>query len=200
MTTTRRHRMPAGRKTRTITRVGRAAVLAATALGLAAGTAAPAAATAPAAPTATAAAQSAAATATFAHLQIIAVGGGQYRIIVDGVFAMTQHDAQGFLNNLGSRGGMQYRIMGWDWPGGNEERGTTFYSGPSMPGTHAGGWLYAGTEGIHFHREFQVSSSVLNEDSSWHNYDDEIFVRARFVDGDGGVRQTSSPVIFNRYY
>ncbi|MDQ4116161.1 MAG: hypothetical protein M3235_04285 [Actinomycetota bacterium] len=197
MTTTRRHRMPARRKTRTSTRAGRATGLAAT---TAPGLAGPAIAATPAAPTASMGSGSAAATATFANLQIIGVGGGQYRIIVDGVFAMTQSDAQGFLNNLGSRGGMQYRIMGWDGLSGGEERGTTYYSGPSMPGTHAGGWLYAGTEGIHFHREFQVSSSVLNEDTGWFNYDDEIYVRVRFVDGDGGVREAISNLITNRYY
>jgi hypothetical protein len=202
MATTRGHHGPAAPKTRTITRVGRAAVLAATAVGLAAGTAAPAIAATPAAPTASvASAPAAASTGNFANLQIIGIGGGQYRIIVDGVLAMSQHDAQGFLNNLGSRGGMQYRIMGWDGLSGSEERGTTFSSGPSMPGTHAGGWLYAGTEGIHFHREFQVPNSVLNEDSGWwQDPADEIWVRVRFVDGDGGVRQISSNLIVNRYY
>ena len=189
--------MPAVQKTRMITRVGRAAVLAATTLGLAAGTAAPATAATPAAATAAtaSAASSAAATGMWVNLHISALGGGQYRLFVDGVIPMTHYDAQGFLNNLGSRGGMQYWIMGWDGLSGGHQRGTTYYSGPSMPATHAGGWLYAGMEGIHFHREFQVPGSVLNEDTGWFNYDDEIYIQARFVDGDGDVRQAPSNIV-----
>ncbi|MDN5930969.1 MAG: hypothetical protein L0I24_07895 [Pseudonocardia sp.] len=199
MSSTRTHRMPAVRTTRTITRVGRAAVLAATTLALAAGTVAPATAAAPTAASSSSA-QSAAATAMRANLHLTALGGNQYRLTVDGVIPMTKADAQGFLDNLGSHGGMQFRIKGWDGFAGSHQLGTTYYSSPSLPGTHAGGWLYAGAEGIHFRREYQAPGSVLNEDRSWSNQDDEIYVNVRFVDGDGGVREANSNIVRAYFY
>lgn len=144
-----------------------------------------------------AAAPAMAATPTHAHLSITSAGSGYSKVAVSGVFAMSQADAQGFIYNIGN-GGMEYRIMGFDFSG--HDRRFTYYGGPAMPGTHAGGWLYAGTEGIHFYREVVVSNSVLNEDTGWTDGPgDEIFVNARFVDGDGGVRAVDSNQVKGRW-
>lgn len=116
---------------------------------------------------------------------------GSYIVTVQGVIPMSQWDAQGFLNNLGPNGGMQYEIWGDD-PSYDDRRLTTSVQKASQPGQFWGQHLYAGPEGIYFYRSFQVSPSALNEDPEGR---DELYARARFIDGDGRVRYADSGIV-----
>jgi len=170
------------------TRAGRAAVLAATTVGLTVGLA-----TAPA----SAAPPQSGGNVTIAHSS----GQGasaMFKVTVQGVFAMSEHDAHGFMNNLGTgtrmarglgAGGVYVEVIGDD-SGSNDQllRSSAFYPGKSL-GTDPGGWLYAASDGIHFRRDVYVPASVLNEDNGFWDKTDEIYGVAVFVDGDSGIRR-----------
>jgi hypothetical protein len=163
------------------TRVGRAAVLGAVTVGLTAGlTAAPA---------------SAAPAQSGATVRIHNAGNGYYKLYISGTYAMSEHDAHGYINNIGG-GGIRYTVFGDDPETNDIPRWSTFYSGASRPTETPGGYLYATPEGIRFFREVVVLREVLNEDSSWTDDLDEIYVSASFIDGDGGRRTaySNSPV------
>ncbi|QJY49996.1 hypothetical protein [Pseudonocardia broussonetiae] len=171
-------------------RTGRAAAIAAVTVGLTAGLA-----TAPA---------SAAPTPSGANLKITyAYGsGGYYNVIISGRFAMSQHDAVGYMNNLatGSRaaagqgpGGVFYHVTGDDSGSYDSDVWRTdFFAGAH---NDAGGYLFAGSDGIYFYRAFQVHASVLNEDNGYWDKTDEIYADATFVDGDNGSRRAYSNVV-----
>lgn len=166
-----------------VTRIARAAVLGAATIGLTLGLGSAPASAATNSPT----------------LSITGIGGGQCQVLVAGVFQMDQYSAHGYINNLGN-GGMRYNLWGWDPSDSNDALWTTLYSGASLPGTHAGSDLYAGPQGIHYHRRFQLPCYALNEDTGWLSGPrDEIFVQARFVDGDGGVREQFSDFVFGYF-
>lgn len=121
-----------------------------------------------------------------------------YRLVVKGIFPMSEYDAHGFLNNLGTGehpggGGIGYVIVR-DEPG-NADRGlgtSYFYKGS---GDHPGGYLNAQSNGINFFEIISVPKGLLNEDDGVFDDTDEIYVQAYFVDGDGGVRKAyTNPV------
>jgi hypothetical protein len=102
-----------------------------------------------------------------------------YRVILNGVYPMQQPDAVGFIVHLGDNrcGGMHYIVWGDD--DGKEQ----YLFDRNFPGTHEDieGYLKASPQGLEYRREFLVPKSALDEDKDGQ---DEVFVRARFVDGD----------------
>lgn len=177
-------------------RAGKAAVLGALTAGLTLGLA-----TAPA---------SAAPAASGATLTIHKVTNSSYKVYVSGVFKMSQADAQGYINNLGTGkraqdgmgpGGIYFHLYGDDSGSYDTIVHTTgFYAGASKPGEQPGRYLYATSEGIAYAAEFFVSASVLNEDtSSFGSQEDEIYADATFVDGDNGLRRAFSNLVV-RYF
>ena len=171
-----------------VSRAGRAAAVAAVTVGLSVGLA-----TAPA---------SAAPAQSGATLKLDYAGNGYYRATIHGVFVMSQYDAVGYMNNLGTGtraaqgmgpGGIYYHVTGDD-PGSRDSDVwiTGFYAGPQ---NDVGGYLFAGSGGIYFHREFLVPASRLNEDNGYWDKTDEIYADATFVDGDNGSRRAYSNVV-----
>lgn len=124
-----------------------------------------------------------------------------YVVNISGRFPMSEYDAHGFINNLGTGsrvaaglgpGGIFYRLYGDD-SGSNDPTVavTTLVPGKRMPSPQTSGYLYAASDGIHFEQQFVVSKGALNEDDG----EDEIYGEAVFVDGDNGQRQVWSTVI-----
>jgi hypothetical protein len=117
------------------------------------------------------------------------------RLVVFGTFAMDGPDAHGFINNLNTgttRGGMRFEIWGFDGFGGHVIDNDADHRRPDYVFLGArnepAGHLYASDEGIQYRRVINVPKGVLNEDNHILDQDDEIYVRAVFVDGDGGER------------
>jgi hypothetical protein len=173
---------------RITSRAARAATVAALAVGMSVGLAAAPASAAPA--------------PSGANLKITYASGGYYNVIISGVFAMSQYDAVGYMNNLGTGsraaqgmgpGGIYFHVTGDD-PGSYDSDvwRTDFYAGAHQD---AGGYLFAGSGGIYFYRAFQVHASVLNEDNGYWDKTDEIYADATFVDGDNGRRVAYSNVV-----
>ena len=96
---------------------------------------------------------------------------------------MNQWDADGYINN-GAQ--MELRIYGDDPHFDNLQFGP--YGGVSLLGT---------PDGIKFHRSARISCGYLNEDHGWYDGGpgDEIYVNAKFIDGDGGVRQVNTNIV-----
>jgi hypothetical protein len=111
------------------------------------------------------------------------------RIILRGVFPMEQPDAVGFVTHLMDNGcgGMHYIVWGDD---GEEQ----YLFDRNFPGTHEDieGFLKASERGLVYRREFLVPSGTLDEDKDG---TDEVFVRARFVDGDCVSRVQNTNVV-----
>ena len=113
-------------------------------------------------------------------------GPGKNRVIVQGVYPMEKPDAVGFLNNLSAGcGGMHYIVWGDD---GSEQ----YLFDRNYPGVHEdidGSWA---TD-----RAWSTcnSSSCLRASSTRTDGTDEVFVRARFVDGDCGSRIQNTNVV-----
>ena len=119
-------------------------------------------------------------------------GAGYNRVIVQGWYPMQKPDAVGFLNNLSAGcGGMHYIVWGDD---GNEQ----YLFDRNYPGVHddIDGYIRATDRGLEYQQQFVVPASVLNEDNDG---TDEVFVRARFVDGDCGSRVQNSPVVTGNF-
>jgi len=115
-------------------------------------------------------------------------GAGFNRVIVQGVYPMQKPDAVGYLNNLTAGcGGMHYIVWGDD---GNEQ----YLFDRNYPGVHndIDGFVRASDRGLEYLQQFVVPASVLNEDTDG---TDEVFVRARFVDGDCGSRVQNTNVV-----
>lgn len=116
-------------------------------------------------------------------------GAGKNRVILYGVFPMLEPDAVGFIVHLMDNGcgGMHYIVLGDD---GKEQ----YLFDRNFPGTSEGveGSLWASNRGLEYRREFIVPSSVLDEDKDG---TDEVFVRARFVDGDCVSRVQNTNVV-----
>jgi hypothetical protein len=115
---------------------------------------------------------------------------GFWELGIEGVFAMSEHDAHGFINNIntGERpGGIEYNVTG------DDDSNDTGLFGAWYPGAgwDSGGGLYAAPDGIRFTRSISIVKSTLDEDHPgvFDNDLDEIYVHVRFVDADGGVRR-----------
>ena len=113
-------------------------------------------------------------------------GAGKNRVIVQGVYPMQKPDAVGYPNNLTAGcGGLHYIVWGDD---GNEQ----YLFDRNYPGVHndIDGFVRATDRGLEYLQQFIIPASVLNEDQDG---TDEVFVRARFVDGDcgSGVQNTN---------
>ena len=134
---------------------------------------------------------------------------GYYKVYINGVFPMSQADAQGYINNLTGpwpgnpdmvwTGGMQYHLYGDDTGSNDAGVAYDFQPGASLPGAQPGRYLYAAPDGLRYHREFMVAGSSLNEDRSWYDEQDEIYADAVFLDGDMGARRAYSNVVV-RYF
>jgi hypothetical protein len=125
---------------------------------------------------------------------------GNYRLVVSGVYRMSEYDAHGFINNIntGERpGGIAYSYQGDD-PGQHDPSVTSsgWYPGA---GVHHGGYLRAESDGIHYHQEISVPKGQLNEDPNYFDDNDEIYVVVNFIDGDGLGRIQVSNVITNLF-
>jgi hypothetical protein len=116
-------------------------------------------------------------------------GPGKNRVLLYGVFPMQEPDAVGFITHLMDNGcgGMHYIVLGDD---GKEQ----YLFDRNFPGTSEGieGFLRASNRGLEYRREFVVPSTVLDEDKDG---TDEVFVRARFVDGDCVSRVQNTNVV-----
>lgn len=155
--------------------LGGAAVAAAT-LGMTAGLA----------PASAAPSQSPGSTLTIVDQNI--TGPGKNRVIVYGVYPMEKPDAVGYLNNLSAGcGGMHYIVWG-------DDGGEQYLFDRNYPGVHddIDGFVRATDRGLEYLQQFEVPASVLDEDTDG---GDEVFVRARFVDGDCGSRVQITNVV-----
>ena len=115
-------------------------------------------------------------------------GAGNNRVIVYGFYPMQKPDAVGYLNNLSAGcGGMHYIVWG-------DDGGEQYLFDRNYPGVHddIDGFIRATDRGLEYLQQFVVPASVLNEDSDG---TDEVFVRARFVDGDCGSRVQNTNVV-----
>jgi hypothetical protein len=110
-----------------------------------------------------------------------------YILRIEGKFPMSEGAAYDRLNNLGPSGGMDYVIYADD-PGDSDAmigspRG--FVGKPGPPG----GLVIATPAGIAFMRELSVPKGDLNEDFCFSfgcgDDTDEVYVKARFVQGTG---------------
>jgi hypothetical protein len=113
-----------------------------------------------------------AATGARATLGVVAEGTGYYWIPVSGVFPMSSAAAQDAINHGYT---VQLRLWGDD-PVSDDLQ----YTYPNAD-------LYADTDGLHFSRSARVPRSVVNEDSSWTDNHDELYVGARAVGPGGNV-------------
>jgi hypothetical protein len=163
--------------TRFLGRTSRIFATTAIAVGLTAGLAAPA----------------SAATPPRAKIAITQVPGTeQFKVSIVGVYPMTQADAQGYLNNMGE-GGMEFRIWGHD-PNGDLPRFSRRFYGLTANNTPTTAALHATADGLRYARTVVVNRGTLNEDDDWTDHVDEIYVIAKFIDGDGGIRTAKSNV------
>jgi hypothetical protein len=119
-----------------------------------------------------AAAPAQAATGAHATLGVVAEGGGAYWIPVDGVFPMSKAAAQDAINHGYT---VRLTLMGDD-PVSDD----TQYRYPAAN-------LYAADDGLHFGRSARVPRSVVNEDDSWTDHRDELYVRAQAVAPNGAT-------------
>ncbi|GAA1625722.1 hypothetical protein GCM10009733_022990 [Nonomuraea maheshkhaliensis] len=104
-----------------------------------------------------------------------------YAVNIDVWLPSNRYDGQGYINN-GAR--VELRVMGRD----------TWFDNLQMgPYTYRRGPLYADDNGIHLRVRLPATHDQLNED--WGSLDtagDEIFVRARWVDGAGDTITSES--------
>jgi hypothetical protein len=129
-----------------------------------------------------------------AKLSVFPVNTATHRVTIEGVFPMQQADAVGFINNINTGavpGEMSYAIYGDD-PTGISNRGVHRFPGA---GLEEMGHLIATPEGLHYLRILEVPRGVLNEDDNAFDNEDEIYVRALFIDADGGTRAQISNIV-----
>ena len=113
---------------------------------------------------------------------------GDLQQLIGQGYPMQKSDAVGYLNNLSAGcGGMHYIVWG-------DDGGEQYLFDRNYPGVHddIDGFIRATDRGLEYLQQFVVPASVLNEDSDG---TDEVFVRARFVDGDCGSRVQNTNVV-----
>jgi hypothetical protein len=92
---------------------------------------------------------------------------------------------------------MDYGVHGDD-PDSNDRLLGNSYAYRGAGGTRSTGYLTAESDGIHFFQIISVPKGLLNEDDGVIDAmddTDEVYVDARFVDGDGGQRSAYSNVV-----
>ncbi|WP_435280075.1 hypothetical protein [Streptomyces sp. 1222.5] len=102
---------------------------------------------------------------------------------------MTQTDAAGYMWN-----GASVTVDTW----GQDTFANDFLAGPKIFNLSSS-QLHVESDGIHVDAIIQASCSVLDEDGAPLD-NDEIFVKAKFIDGDGATIKTSSNVVKNRNF
>jgi hypothetical protein len=120
------------------------------------------------------------------------------RVTVEGVFPMSEADAVGYLNNIytGKQpGGMEYVYYKDD--SGDDDRGTVRWIAGN--GSFDGYSLTATRDGVRHTFITYLPTDYLNEDTGAFDDDDEIYVKATFVDADGGRRSQISNVVTGRF-
>jgi hypothetical protein len=169
----RRSRETAGPAARElVSRVGRAAAVAAVTVGLSAGVAAPASAAPDPTP------------GTALSIHGPTDSSGHHEVQVSGVFAMSQADAQHHVARLGD-GGVRYEIVHDDHGAGDIVESSWVDRGTSRPGEEPGRSFHATPEGLRFTTSVLVERDALDEDDRWADRTDEVYVRVSFVDRDG---------------
>lgn len=113
-------------------------------------------------------------------LHISRVAPCQYQVQMSAHVPMNLHDANGYLNN-GAR--MEFRVFGQDRWFDNLQFG---------PVAQAQVQTWAELNGVHSSVLITLGCSTLDED--WKDRD-EIFFKARFVDGDGVAIEAQSSVV-----
>ena len=106
---------------------------------------------------------------------------------------MNQWDAQGYINN-GAR--MELRLYGADlgyWPDYHDLKYGPYFDGGGWGG--GSGQLWAEADGIHFFRTVLLPCQYLDEDGDF----DELFVNAKFIDGDGRSRNVNTNEVQGYY-
>ncbi len=113
------------------------------------------------------------------------------RVTMSGLFPMSQADAQGYLNNINTGkqpGGMEYVIYGDDEGDRDPVRNSAWAPGTDhIPGYYIG----ATSTGLAHSLVINLPNGYLNEDDG----EDEIYIRATFVDADGGRRTQFSNMV-----
>jgi hypothetical protein len=114
---------------------------------------------------------------------------------IEGTYAMQQPDAQGYLNNLSNRreiGGVEYLIYGDDEGDRDPVLQHVFAQGTAgIPGYT----IDARSNGLHHVLNVTMPNGYLNEDAG----QDELYVKATFIDADGGRRQQFTNMITANY-
>lgn len=102
------------------------------------------------------------------------------RVTMAAHYPMNQADAQGYLNNVGN-GGMEFLLYADDEGDGDGIK-QRFWAprADQFPGYH----IAATSTGLNATLVVNLPNGALNED----NGQDEFYVKATFVDGDGGRR------------
>jgi hypothetical protein len=115
---------------------------------------------------------------------------------IEGTFAMQQPDAQGYLNNIATGreiGGMEYVVYGDDEGDRDPVLQRVFAQGTAgIPGYT----IDARPNGLHHMLDVTIPNGPLNEDRDGQ---DELYVRATFIDADGGRRSQVTNMITANY-
>ena len=113
----------------------------------------------------------------------------------EGTYAMQQPDAQGYLNNIATGaeiGGMEYVIYGDD----EDDRDPVLQRVFAQGTDHIPGYtIDARSNGLHHMLDVTIPNVYLNEDDG----QDELYVKATFIDADGGRRSQNTNMITTNY-
>lgn len=124
--------------------------------------------------------------------------GSTSKVYVNGVISMTQADAYRYIGQMKH---VEIKVFGDD-PGDADAvlHTDTNLRSASLPAQVPGQYLYAGADGLHYHREFVVESKKLNEDNGFWDDTDEIYAQATLVDTSGAGRlRTTTNVVVNKF-
>lgn len=115
---------------------------------------------------------------------------------IEGTYEMQQPDAQGYLNNLytgAEIGGMEYIIYGDDEGSRDPVLQRIFAQGTSPINGYT---IEATPGGLHHVLIVDIPNLYLNEDGDGQ---DELFIKATFIDADGGRREQFTNMVTTDY-